>query len=63
MIKTWAMISPHKNELPAVIPAEGPIFSVGLDQPVACAEARSIFACLAAAPLFAAVGREIRLCR
>jgi hypothetical protein len=46
-----------------VIPAEGPIFGVGQDQQVACAEARSIFASLAAAPLFAAVGRRIRNCR
>lgn len=31
MMQLWVVISPHKNELPAVIPAEGPIFCVGLD--------------------------------
>ena len=62
MIETWVLMNPQK-ELPAVIPAEGPIFCVGLDHQVACAVARTIFASLAAAPLFAASGRRIRIGR
>ena len=60
----WPMIDfvgfdePIENELPAVIPAEGPIFRVGLGHSAACAEARSICASLAAAPFLPpSVGR------
>lgn len=62
MIEMWVLMNPQK-ELPAVIPAEGPIFCVGLGHQVACAVARSIFASLAAAPLFAASGRRLRIGR
>ncbi len=55
MIRCVGRSSLHTNELPINTPAEGPIFGVGLDHSVACAVARSIFASLAAAPLFAAV--------
>jgi hypothetical protein len=43
---------PTKKELSAVFPAEGPIFALAKVIKVASAEARSIFASLAAAPLF-----------
>lgn len=46
-------------ELLTVFSAEGPILSVGQDQKVACAEARPIFASLAAAPLFAANSQKL----
>jgi len=62
MIELWVLMNPQK-ELPAVIPAEGPIFCVGLGHQVACAVARTIYASLAAAPLFAASGRGIRIGR
>ena len=62
MIEMWVLKNPRK-ELPAVIPAEGPIFCVGLGHQVACAVARTIYASLAAAPLFAASGRRIRIGR
>ncbi len=62
MIEKWVLMNPQK-ELPAVIPAEGPIFCVGLGHQVACAVARTIYVSLAAAPLFAASGRRIRIGR
>lgn len=46
-------------ELLTVFSAEGPILSVGQDQKVASAEARPIFASLAAAPFFAANSQKL----
>ena len=66
---SWPMINSVGHDKPTTfrasgpIPAEGPIFRVGLDQSAACAEARSIYASLAAAPLFAAVGRKFQISR
>jgi hypothetical protein len=62
MITMWALKS-SQQELSAVFPAEGPIFALAKIIKVASAEARSIFASLAAAPLFAANSRKLRIDR